>query len=417
MSIAETEKLYWQDPHQSAFEIPNGSFTIAEHAGKTAIVLERTLFYPEGGGQLGDTGSLVIGGREIAIVDTQITDAGSILHVLETALPPDVQPSSANITGVIDMDRRRDHMAQHTAQHALSRALADIAKAETVSARLGSSSCTIDADKPGISDGDLHKVEDLVNGLIHSDVEVRAHYPDADALAKMPLRKQPTKGGETVRIIEIAEFDLTPCGGTHCTRTGQIGQARIVGVEKYKGMLRISFVAGLRALVDARTKHAALAQIGADLTCGISEVPAAVTKLRANLKDARTQLDVARSELADFVARAAVERASPDSELLTLERSNDDIATLRLLVNKVTAAAPHLIVLAASHDPATDELIFVLQRGAKTPNALDCGATVQALSKAYGGRGGGRPERAEGRFPKSVPPDAISQAVMATIHP
>src|SRR6185295_15695169 len=123
-----------------------------------------------------------------------------------------------------------------------------------------------------------------------ANVEVRALYPTAEELPTLKLRKQPKVTEGTIRIIDIADFDLTPCGGTHCTRTGQIGQARIVGLEKYKGMLRIKFHAGRRALLDARSSHDALATLASDLTCGIADVPGAVTRLRGDLKNARTQL-------------------------------------------------------------------------------------------------------------------------------
>jgi alanyl-tRNA synthetase len=421
----ETEKLYWSDPHLDSFAATT-RVSIAEHGGKTSLVLDRTLFYPEGGGQLGDMGTLAMGTHRIAIADTQIDDAGTIHHVVADPLNEEVRAAlgslsseTAQIKGVIDAKRRRDHMTQHTAQHALSRALADVARAETVSARLGLTSCTIDVARPGIPDADLHKAEDLVNALIASDVDVRSFYPAAEELSKLPLRKQPkVTGGAVIRIIDIDGFDMTPCGGTHCTRTGQIGQARIVGLEKYKGMLRITFHAGLRALADARAKHDALAAIAADLTCGVLDVPGAVTKLRANLKDTRTQLDAARTELADLVARATLDRLPSSSSqtsiavVVPLLRANDDVGALRVLAGKL-ATHPHVVALAGGIDPASGELIVVVQRGAEAK--LDCGAFIQAQAKALSGRGGGRPERAEGRFPRGTTLDALATAASATL--
>ena len=305
-----TEKLYWSDPHLTSFDTTGA--TLAELGGKSSIVLGRTLFYPEGGGQLGDSGTLAVGALELAVADTQIDDAGTIHHVLAGPPPDEARASlgaGASVHGTIDAARRRDHMAQHTAQHALSRALADVARAETVSARLGSSTCTIDVARPGIPDAELHRAEDLVNALIGSDVEVRALYPSADELVKLPLRQQPKVTEGVIRVIDIDGFDITPCGGTHCTRTGQIGQARIVGLEKYKGMLRITFHAGLRAL-DRRAREARRARRRSRpiLTCGVLEVPGAVTRLRADLKGARTELESVRAELAELVARAALAR-------------------------------------------------------------------------------------------------------------
>jgi len=156
-----TEKLYWSAPHLTTFDATGA--TLAEVGGKPSIVLGRTLFYPEGGGQLGDSGVLTVGALELAVTDTQIDDAGTIHHVLAGVPPEEARASlgaGANVRGTIDAARRRDHTAQHTAQHALSRALADIAQAETVSARLGSSTCTIDVARQGIPDAELHRAED-----------------------------------------------------------------------------------------------------------------------------------------------------------------------------------------------------------------------------------------------------------------
>jgi alanyl-tRNA synthetase len=396
-----TEKLYWETPHLTAFETTG--ITLAELAGKPAVVLDRTLFYPEGGGQLGDAGVLVVGDVEIAVVDTQIDDAGTIHHLFGGAPSPPTG-TDVRVRGNVDGARRRDHAAQHTAQHALSRALADVARAETVSARLGASSCTIDVNRPGIPDAELHRAEDLVNGLIASNVDVRALYPTPHELTQLALRKQPKVTEGVIRIIDIDGFDLTPCGGTHCTRTGQIGQARIVGLEKYKGMLRITFHAGLRALADARSKHDALAAIAAELTCGVLDVPGAVTKLRTDLKGARAQLDAAQIEIADLVAHATLERlpsadAAPGPLVLPVARPTGDAAALRLLAGKL-AADPRVVVIGGGPDPSTGELVLVVQRGAA--GKLDCGAFIQAQTKALGGRGGGRSERAEGRFPRDV---------------
>lgn len=383
-----TEKLYWADPLAKTFE---AVATISTFGDRPSIVLERTLFYPEGGGQLGDVGSLTIEGKPIAVLDTQIDEAGVIHHLVES-------PVAGAARGEIDVARRRDHMAQHTAQHALSRALADFAKAETVSARLGATSCTIDVQRPGIPDAELHKAEDLVNDLINADVEVRALYPTAEELPTLRLRKQPKVTEGTIRIIDIADFDLTPCGGTHCTRTGQIGQARIVSLEKYKGMLRITFQAGRRALLDARGKHEALAALATDLTCGIADVPSAVTRLRGDLKNARTQLEAARVEIAELLAKSILASlpAGDGPIVLPIERPGDSIDALRTLANKLTVD-PRVLAVLGAPDATTGDLAVLIQRGSGV--AFDAGAFIKAQCAARGLRGGGRPERGESRFP------------------
>jgi alanyl-tRNA synthetase len=417
-----TEKLYWSDPHLTSFEA--STLTLGEHTGKPSVVLERSLFYPEGGGQLGDTGSLDVttatGRRTLHVVDTQVDDDGTIHHVLDGS-PADAaelcRAEGVTVRGRIDASRRRDHMAQHTAQHALSRALADVARADTVSARLGVTTCTIDVSRPGIPDADLHRAEDLVNALVASDVPVVSLFPDREELARLPLRKQPKVTEGVIRVIDIDGFDMTPCGGTHCTRTGQIGQARIVGLEKHKGMLRLTFHAGLRALTDARAKHDALTLLAADLTCGIPDVAGAVTKLRTELKASRTQLEAVRTELAELVARAALDAlppadTTPGPIVVPILRGNDDVGPLRVLAGKL-AVDPRVVAVAAGTDGTTEELVVVVQRG--SAGRLDCGAFIKAQGTAHGGRGGGRPERAEGRFPRGTSLDVIASAARAAL--
>lgn len=410
-----TEKLYWADPTASTFEA--SAVTLARHEGKPSLVLARTLFYPEGGGQLGDTGTLDAGGRSLAIVDTQVVDDGTIHHILadEPSSEDRAALAGAVVSGTVDFLRRRDHMVQHTAQHALSRALADVARAETVSARLGASSCTIDVARSSIPDTELHRAEDLVNALVASNVEVRALYPERAELAALPLRKQPKVDSGVIRIIDIDGFDMTPCGGTHCTRSGQIGQARFVGFEKHKGMLRLTFHAGLRALADARTKHRALTAVATDLTCGLADVPGAITKLRSDLKGTRAQLDAARAELADLLARHALSELDATNGgpiVIAILRPADDMGTLRLLAGKLTAD-PRVVAVVGALDPTTAELAVVLQRGESAK--LDCGVLLQARAKELSGRGGGRPERAEGRFPKNTALDDLATAARAAL--
>ncbi|HEY2511522.1 MAG TPA: alanine--tRNA ligase-related protein, partial [Polyangiaceae bacterium] len=178
-----TEKLYWADPFARTFEAPPPRFATWE--GRPSLVLERTLFYPEAGGQLADKGTLQLGSSEppLAIEDVQVGDDGVIHH-----LGADVEALAARVAGAgaealgatrgaIDVPRRRDFMAQHTAQHALSRALLDEARAATVSSRLGANVCTIDVDRSEIDERELARAEDLVNAIALDDVPVRALFP------------------------------------------------------------------------------------------------------------------------------------------------------------------------------------------------------------------------------------------------
>jgi alanyl-tRNA synthetase len=390
-----TEKLYWRDPFARTFDARGA--TRAEWQGKPSIVLAETLFYPEAGGQLADQGTLAAGGRSFVIDDVQVDEAGVIHHLGPETGSFACGPEEA-LHGEIDLARRRDFMAQHTAQHALSRGLLDTANAATVSSRLGATTCTIDVDRAEVHERDVARAEDLVNAVVRDDVPVRALFPTAEELARMDLRRAP-KVSANVRIIDIEGFDLSPCGGTHCTRTGQIGAVRVVGVERYKGKIRVSFHAARRALDDARAKERALGELAAAFTCGPLDVGDAVGKLRGELKARTEQLSSLRGELVDMLAETAW-RDHPvhpsGTTIVTMARPKDDVAMLRSLAGRL-AARPDVVAVCGALDPDSGDVMVVVQRGQEA-KAFDCGAWLKSAAATHEGRGGGKPERAEGRL-------------------
>jgi alanyl-tRNA synthetase len=400
-----TEKLYWADPFATTFEARP---RLGELGGRRTIVLDRTLFYPEAGGQLADTGTLALGGRTLRVDDVQIDEAGDIHHLVQAAANELGELDVEIAGGAIESTRRRDHMAQHTAQHALSRALVDVARADTVSSRLGSSSCTIDVDG-ALSERDVARAEDLVNAIVMDDVPVKQLFPTPDELRALPLRRPP-KVDRDVRVIEIEGFDFSPCGGTHCTRTGQIGPVRVVGLEKYKGGWRVTFHAGRRAIDDARKKEAVLGELARELTCGMLDVGGAVGRLRAELKARGDALSAARGELVELVAErvlAANPPAPAGTTPVVLVRDRDDLGTLRALAGRLAARGDVVAVCAGEARDGGAERSVVVQRGAST--SFDCGAWLKRVAAAHGGRGGGRPERAEGRLSAALSPEAVAE--------
>ncbi len=366
-------------------------------------------FYPEAGGQLADRGTLAFdaGGRgeTLAVRDVQIDDDGVIHHLIDGANAlANLAPHEASrlvIAGRIDPARRRDHMAQHTAQHMLSRALLDEARAETVSSRLGATLCTIDLSRASIPDDELARAETAVNAAIQSDLVVRSFFPTPEELAALPLRRAP-KVTTGIRIIDVDGFDVSPCGGTHCTRTGQIGLLRIVGIERYKGMVRVTFHAANRALADMREKERTLESLAREFTCGPLDVGNAVAKLRADMKLRLDALSAVRGELVAFLAAEAHAAHPPDPSGTTrvvVVRTADDIGMLRTLAARI-ASRPDVVAFCASRSEGERDSMVVVQRGGGT--SFDCGAWLKSTAASVGGRGGGRPERAEGKLPEGA---------------
>ncbi len=286
-----TRRLYHEDAYLRRFE--GEVLAVTAWQGRPAVVLDRTAFYPEAGGQLGDRGTL--GG--VPVIDTQETEAG-IVHVLDGAAPA----VGARVAGELDWARRRQHMAQHTAQHLLSGALLDRAAAPTASARLGESALTIDAARDRIPDAELAAAEDLANDLIDDDLPIRAWFPPPDELARLTLRRDP-KVDADIRVVAIGEFDLSPCGGTHCARTSQLGAIRIVGAERYKGMTRVTFTAARRGRAELFSRDQVLRGLATQFSCGPAEVPQAIDKLRRDADAAGAELTALRGRLAGTIAR------------------------------------------------------------------------------------------------------------------
>jgi alanyl-tRNA synthetase len=386
-----TAKLYWDDPF-----LLHGEATVlaqAESSGSPSIVLDRTIFYPEGGGQLGDRGTL----GELVVRDVQIDDDGVVHHLVE-AIPEGLVGKSVMLS--VDGARRRDHMSQHTGQHVLSRALLEVAKAETVSARLGAETSTIDVSVAALDERAIARAEDIVNELVLGDQIVRSHFPTPEELAAMPLRRAP-KVSTGIRVIEVEGFDFTPCGGTHVHRTGQIGAVRVTGVEKYKGGTRVTFLAGHRATNDARAKESVLRELARAFTCGIDDVPNAVGKLRADLKSRTDAFAAMRGELVQLLAERlhASHPIDPAGTRIVVLREGDDLASLRAFASAL-ARRSDVIAFVGSKDKESGELLVVVERGAQA--SFDCGAWLKKTATALGGRGGGRADRAEGRLPATA---------------
>lgn len=369
-----TRRLYHDDAYLRRFDATVVAVTTWK--GKPAVVLDRTAFYPEAGGQLGDRGTL----GAATVIDTQETDS-AIVHVLEGEPPS----AGAAVTGQLDWTRRRQHMAQHTAQHLLSGTLLDRAQAATASARLGESALTIDVTRDRIPDAELAAAEDLANDLIDDDLAIRAWFPDADELAKLQLRRDP-KVDANIRVVSIGDFDFSPCGGTHVERTSQLGAVRITSSERYKGMTRVTFTAARRGRAELFARDHVLRALASQFSCGPAEVPAAIDKLRRDAEAAGTELANMRSRLASLViaqlgdAPRVVATIPGDAELV------------RSIAAKLAAAGRDAILAA----PDGEGMHVVLFRA--PGSTLDCGALWKQLAARGGGRGGGKAERAEGRL-------------------
>lgn len=394
MGRMATTLLYHRDPLQLTFEarvVAHGA-----HEQRPALILAETAFYPEAGGQMADRGDLRIEGAELRVADVQIDDAGVVRHVIDGGPLPAI---GSVLVGAVDGMRRREFMALHTGQHLLSQALLEVARADTVSSRLGETACTVDVDVPALADGVLRQVEARSNAVIDDDLAVHAWFPTPDELAALPLRRRP-KVTEHVRVVAIGGkggeplIDVSPCGGTHCSRTAQIGVLRVAGAEKYKGKTRVTFSAGARARRELLDEAVALRTMAAQLSCGALDVPTALDKLRGEVAALGDRTDRLLEQVAATAAsQLAAEQAAPAPIVAIL----DDKALARAIGSRLMSFDWRHALLAARDG---DGLHVLCVRG--PGSTFDCAAFLKGLTHAHGGKGGGKPERAEGRLPGGV---------------
>ncbi|HVZ19785.1 MAG TPA: DHHA1 domain-containing protein [Vicinamibacterales bacterium] len=373
-----TERIYYTDPSCRTFDATVArAFT---HEGHPAVMLDRTAFYPTSGGQPFDTGRL----GDTTVLDTIDRDDG-IVHVLESALAEGMR-----VHGEIDWDRRFDHMQQHTGQHVLSAAFDRLFDNRTVSFHMGSEVSTIDLARD-LPPADVERAVDEANRVVWRDDEVTIRFVSGEEARRLPLRKESLREG-TLRLIEIGEFDLSACGGTHVARTGAIGLIAVLGTERFKGGVRVTFACGGRALRALRSYRDAVAGSVRVLSVVPAELPGAIERLQAEGKDMRKA--IARQQEALAVHEAARLRSEAESigerRVVVTTLDGWDAQGLKAMAAAIVAEHGLAVALLSSSSP----VFAVIARSADVP--VDASRVLRQLLDRFGGRGGGKPELAQG---------------------
>jgi alanyl-tRNA synthetase len=307
------------------------------------------------------------------------------------------------VHGVIDPVRRRDHMQQHTGQHVLSAAFDRLFGSQTVSFHLGADACTIDLAK-ALPAADVEQAVDEANRVVWEDRPVVVRFASADEARAAGLRKESQREGE-LRLVEVADFDLSACGGTHVARTGAIGIIAVTGSEKVKGGLRVSFVCGRRALDQLRLLRDAVSGSLRALSVLPAELPDAIRRLQADGKALRKRAAELQVALAGQEAERLLAQAAPDESPRVVAAVMDgwEAGGLRAVASSLIARGPLLVVLTTSEPPVS---IVVAQSLA---NGADAAAVVARLIALFGGRGGGNAELAQAGG-LTGPPQAVLDA-------
>lgn len=307
------ERRYYQDSYTTTFNA-----TVIEqltHDEKPAVILDQTYFYPTSGGQPYDLGQ--INGVPVIDVLVRSTD-GAILLVLEQEL------NKGQVSAQIDWPRRFDHMQHHTGQHILSQAFIRVAGAQTIGFHLSESSVTIDLDKKALTTAEVVKAEQMANDIIWKNVPVKVLEVTPDAALALPLRKIPPTNHGPLRLIDINDFDLTACGGTHVANTAEVGLLKIVKQERRGEKQRIEFRCGYRALVDYELKHNVTNQLSSQLTTGTGELAQAVSRLQDDLKQARRKLKKQQNQLDNLEIQQLLEQGRKYDNLIIVSQVFSD---------------------------------------------------------------------------------------------
>ena len=380
--------------------------------GRTAIVLDRTAFYPTSGGQVFDTGWLELEPLEaergkflpkLRVSEVAEQEGGPILHFVEGEVPT----GAVRVRGFIDVDRRRDHMQQHSGQHILSAAFVELFQMPTVSFHMGEESCTIDLDTRTLTAEQVSKAERRANEIIFEDRPVEMQFVSQQKAQEMGLRKLPPAERDELRLIGIDKFDLCACGGTHVRSTGQVGMILCRKVEKAKQGYRVEFVCGSRALRYARKDYESLTEAAGLFSAHLWEVPAQIRKQLEEVKSAGK----AQHKLLEEIAELRAEQLLADTpeqngvRLVTQVFADRDLAFLKLLGQKLTQKPGAVAILGAGSGQAG--LVFAQWPGMK----FDMGALMKETMAGLGSRGGGSKDLAQGGVPDSSKLQEIINAI------
>jgi alanyl-tRNA synthetase len=374
-----TTRLYYNDPYRTTFD---ATVTGCEsRQDRFALSLDQTAFYPTSGGQPFDVGTL----DDAQVVDV-LDEDDEVVHLTDRAIAV-----GTRVSGAVDWNRRFDHMQQHTGQHVLSAAYDRLFGVRTESFHLGAVSATIDLQRE-VSAAEIRAAEDEANRIVWADRPVSIRFVTAEEAATLPLRKEPARAG-SLRLIDVDGFDLSACGGTHVARTGAIGIIATGGWEKLRGGTRVEFLCGGRALARFRDWRDALGAATRHLSVTPPDLAQAIERMQTDAKAQQRAMRNLQEQLAAHEGRALVARAERTAKGLTIAEALDgwDAASLKTVAVAATAEAPSAAVALFSRSlPA----VAVVARGAESP--IDAAAILKALIARFGGKGGGKPEIAQG---------------------
>jgi len=372
--VHKTDRLYYDNPYLLEFDASVlDRIPVQDRFG---ILLDRTAFYPTSGGQPNDLGTL----NGIPLLDVYEDEAsGGVIHVVAEPV------GGSDVHGIVDAERRRDHMQQHSGQHVLSQAFVELFNWPTVSFHLGASASTIDLPVEAITREQAARAEDLANRVIRENRPVAVRYVNAEDISEAGLRK-PTERAGDIRVIDISDFDKSACGGTHVRMTSEIGSVLITRTERAKKQTRLEFLCGGRVLRYARDANRILESISQTISARPLETAQGVKALWDDLQTKHKRIEELEAKLLDVEAAEFPIR----NGLAVAAFKGRGIETIKLLAQKISAR-PGVVVLLADE---SDQIRVVFARSADS--TVDVASLLKRTLDQFGGRGGGKPHLAQG---------------------
>ena len=369
----ETEKLYDKDSHMKEFEALVTACEEDEKSGGYKVILDRTAFFPEGGGQFGDVGRL----DETEVTDTK-ERGGVIYHKTKEALEP-----GRRVKGKIDFAVRFDRMQQHSGEHILSGLVHNLYGYDNVGFHLGAEVTTLDFNGE-MTEEQVKDLELRANQAVWEDVPVQVLYPTKEQLKNVDYRSKIEIEGQ-IRIVSIPGYDICACCAPHVDRTGEIGLVKIISCERHRGGCRMTILCGLRALADYRRKQLSVTEVSVALSAKPEKIGEAVLHVKEQLDRKKEQLNRMQGL---YLSQKLAQLTPGDKNVCIIEEELDNIAA-RNFVNSAMERCEGICGALIG----TDEGGYHYSLGSRT---MDLRAFCKMLNERFQGKGGGKPEMVQG---------------------
>lgn len=369
-----SEKLFYSNSYicESESNIEN----IIEKDGKYEVVLDKTPFFPEGGGQLCDTGFI-----DDIPVEYVHENGDTIYHVVSK------KPKNTKVKCKVDFDRRLDNTQQHSGEHLLSAAFFKLYNAQNKGFHMSDNYVTIDIDLKDITDEMLKAVEIEANSYIYKNEPTQIYFKPKEEAEKLPLRKA-IKAEGMIRIVKMGDFDCCACCGTHVNRSGEVGIIKILKSERYKGMTRIYFKCGKKALLHCMEEHSILMNASHLLSVDSKNIINKIKKQNNEINELNSSLKESKKKIAQIECKELI--SSTDNNLIYKLYYDKDFEEVNSIY-ECLKNEPYILILASLKD---NKIIF----GNNGEPSVNCGKIFKENIKNFNGKGGGNAKRAQAAF-------------------